>query len=240
MFGHHGAPAQFALDARAQRVGRRQFTMHHIHLVGPARPGCAARPAAGRHRRAPRQIAVAPPPRPPPHPGRGCAASWRRPPAPRPPPRVPGAWKPVSTSMLRWPPAYKARWCSTRPPVAMPLAARITMGPWRLASARESSTVLTMVAACAILRTWAAFSRCSPRWCSNRPVVCTAIGLSRNTGRPAGMLPLAFSSAIAYNTSCARPTANTGSTATPPRAASRCSAGPSSDSRSSRGCRRSP
>ena len=30
--------------------------------------------------------------------------------------------------MLRWSPAYSARWCSTRPPVAMPLADRITMG----------------------------------------------------------------------------------------------------------------
>jgi hypothetical protein len=75
-----------------------------------------------------------------------------------------------------------------------------------------------------------------PDGCSNRCVVCTAIGLSRKTGNAMGHLrPLALSWAMACSRACARPTANTGTTATPPRAATRCRAGPSSAKRLSAG-----
>jgi hypothetical protein len=133
--------------------------------------------------------------------------------------------------MLRRLPAYSARWCSTRPPVAMPLAARITMGPCRLARALDCSGVSIMVAACAMACDRARAQAVVVRVLVEQ--VCSvdghrAVEEHRQTARD-GTTGLELRDGMQHVPALA-PRRTPARRPRPPRPASRCSAGPSSAS----------
>jgi hypothetical protein len=113
--------------------------------------------------------------------------------------------------------AIAFRWCSTRPPVAMPLAEMITDGQRDRDSRIDCATVSTSVTPSTrpfISRGGTRSSRACRRYSA---VAATAIGLSTKTGTCAGMAPRRFSRCSSSSSACARPTANDGSSTEPPR-----------------------
>jgi hypothetical protein len=130
-------------------------------------------------------------------------------------PRLPPTWKPANTTWCRV--GQQAfRWCSTRPPVAMPLAESTTAG--------QRAPPAAGLCAVATSRTPSASASASRGHAQQRggarysSVASMAIGLSRKIGRSAGISPARFRRCSTSSSACARPTAKVGSSTEPPRA----------------------
>jgi hypothetical protein len=147
VLGHVGRPVQFVFQPHAQRVGGIGLAVHDQVWRGACRH--AAQPGSS-------SSASAWPEKP------SSWLTWARTgtyspwiftsvaPATMCAPRLPPTWKPANTMWCRGSGAMCLRWCSTRPPVAMPLAEMMTDGP---ALRRQPHRLLRRPTACARRRT---------------------------------------------------------------------------------------